>query len=191
MMRAKPLFDAKIAFLEEHSAHTSAHSSSSLLRHLLGTYEILHGWGMRPALCNAGLFHSIYGTETYRHTSIPPSLRARLRDLIGDEAEALVHIFCRMMRGSLFENLARPSGFSIRCRLSGEAVPLDVPQLVDLYHLSAANWLEQRPRFPPELQAERCAEYRALRRFVCERAQAAIDEAYGFEPECTPLDAPL
>ena len=33
------------------------------LSHLLGTRRLLVEWGERPAVCDAGLFHSAYGTE--------------------------------------------------------------------------------------------------------------------------------
>ena len=47
----------------EHDSHVP------FLSHLLGTRRLLVEWGERPALCDAGLFHSAYGTEYFPHTT--------------------------------------------------------------------------------------------------------------------------
>ncbi|WP_373371440.1 DUF6817 domain-containing protein [Stigmatella ashevillensis] len=174
------LFAAKIAFLGQHGAHQSGHSRSSLLRHLLGTYELLHAWGGRAALCNAGLFHSVYGTETYPHASVPLSLRDEVRALIGEEAEQLSYLFGAMVRDSLYENLGRSEGFSVCCWRTRESLPLSSAQLLDLYHLAVANWLEQHLRVPIERRYARRQEFSALRRHLDARACAALEVAYGF-----------
>lgn len=36
------------------------------LSHLAGTRRLLAEWGERPELCDAGLFHSAYGTEYFQ-----------------------------------------------------------------------------------------------------------------------------
>ena len=56
--------------------------------HLLGTRRLLVEWEARPALCDAGLFHSVYSTEYYELKAIPLSMRDEVRQLIGDEAES-------------------------------------------------------------------------------------------------------
>ena len=43
----------------EHDSHVP------FLAHLVGTARVLRSWGSRPALCDAGLFHSAYGTEYF------------------------------------------------------------------------------------------------------------------------------
>jgi hypothetical protein len=52
-------------------------------------------------ICDAGLFHSVYSTERYELKAIPLSMRDEVRQLIGDEAESLVGLFCMMRRKTL------------------------------------------------------------------------------------------
>ena len=55
----------RIEFLREAKIGELKHSEKGLLAHLLGTRKLLEQWGARAALCAAGLFHSVYGTDAY------------------------------------------------------------------------------------------------------------------------------
>ena len=46
------------------------HSGESLLSHLKGTKEILTQWDAPEYVCNAGLFHSVYGTQYFSRKKI-------------------------------------------------------------------------------------------------------------------------
>ena len=81
--------DQYLELLREVNAQGREHSGQGLLSHLLDTRRLLLG-GAWPALCHAGLFHSAYGTEGYQQAAVPLTMRSRVRDLIGGEAEALV-----------------------------------------------------------------------------------------------------
>src|SRR4051812_17460516 len=106
------------------AAHTAemAHSERRLLDHLLGTRQLLVDWGERAAVCDAGLFHSVYGTEHYLPSVIPLERRADVRGLIGDEAERLAWLFSTMNRDSFDANLSRNGSFAVENRLTQEAV---------------------------------------------------------------------
>ena len=80
-------------FLETLPSVRARHSGRELLDHLEGTYAILANWESPPHVCHAGLFHSIYGTKAFPLVSLDESARALLRQLIGDQAEALVYAF--------------------------------------------------------------------------------------------------
>jgi len=45
-------------FLREVNTQEIPHTERALLDHLLGTRQLLVEWGARPAVCDAGLFHS-------------------------------------------------------------------------------------------------------------------------------------
>src|SRR6185295_17698861 len=98
------------------------------------------------ALCDAGLFHSIYSTDHYELKAFPLSRRGEVQQLIGDEAESLVFLFCMMRRESLYDNLRKGRDFSVQHRLTGEWLPLTEDQFRDLITLSFANCLEAYPR---------------------------------------------
>jgi hypothetical protein len=57
----------------------------------MGTYKILQELNCSPTVCLAGLYHSVYGTESFEiPTKLHPSI---VIDLIGEEANRLVNIF--------------------------------------------------------------------------------------------------
>ncbi|MEK9696028.1 MAG: TIGR02466 family protein [Candidatus Poseidoniales archaeon] len=82
----------KFTFVEQIC--DSPHGKRKLSDHLLGVYKLLEGDGASQEVCDAGLFHSIYGTEVYRHKTL--TSRDIVRSIIGDEAENLAHMFCEL-----------------------------------------------------------------------------------------------
>jgi hypothetical protein len=122
------------------------HSDLGLLDHLLGTRQLLVEWGARPALCHAGLFHSVYGTEYYEPKAMPLIMRNEVQQLIGDEAESLAWLFCMIRRETLYGNSGREREFRVQHRLTNEWLPLTKIQFQDLLTLTFANCLEPFPR---------------------------------------------
>src|SRR5438045_6784881 len=80
-------------FLVSIGCHRVRHSGESLLSHLVGTYALLKGWGASEPECLAGLFHSVYGTVSFQADLDID--RARVREVIGPEAEHLASVFGR------------------------------------------------------------------------------------------------
>ncbi len=122
------------------------HTDRGLLDHLLGTRQLLVEWEARPALCDAGLFHSVYGTQYYELKAMPLTMRNGVQQLIGDEAESLAWLFCTMRRETLFQNLGREGEFRVQHRLTDEWLPLTKIQFQDLLTMTLANSFEAFPR---------------------------------------------
>lgn len=78
-------------FLIGLDANKTPHSGRTLYEHLKGVHDLLRDWDNEDHVCLAGLFHSIYGTNTFKHQSM--SDRGELVKLIGVKAELLVHYF--------------------------------------------------------------------------------------------------
>src|SRR6476646_4016281 len=116
--------EEKIRFLTKNAADTIPHSGRTLLDHLIGTHDLLETWPRREAVCDAGLFHSIYGTEHLPKVTVAPSMRFLVRKLIGDEAEKLAWIFGALQRESFDQNIPRRSGYSVLDRTNGKTIPL-------------------------------------------------------------------
>jgi uncharacterized protein DUF6817 len=112
-------------FLIDNGAARIRHSGRLLLEHLAGTHDLLQQWGNPKHVYTAGLFHSIYGTNYFRHGLITD--RIELQKQIGEEAEALVHIFAHADRPRAWfrYNIWPPQ------------------QLRELREIEAANLLEQ------------------------------------------------
>jgi hypothetical protein len=173
----------RLRFLRKASTEQMPHSEVGLFDHLLGTRRLLVEWEARPALCDAGLFHSVYSTESYELKAIPLSMRDEVRQLIGDEAESLVWLFCMMRRETLYQNLHKDKDLSIQHRLTGEWIPLTEGQFHDLVTMSFANCLEAFPRCPWHVRWNIRLGLRHFRNNAIRPAQSAFDriEAHWWE----------
>lgn len=83
-----------IDFLKSIDCHKTNHSGRTLLDHLIGVYRVLDDKYAPMHVCNAGLFHSVYGTAYFKPKTISLNNRDIIKDLIGEEAENLVFMFC-------------------------------------------------------------------------------------------------
>eukprot|EP01038_Epipyxis_sp_PR26KG_P005012 gene5012-6999_t len=122
--------------------------------HLKGVRSVLRNWKSAEHVCNAGLFHSIYGTEGFQGFKLPLSYRSKLRELIGPKAERLSWIFCMVDRLSVDKTLfleqnnelqkSRKFIFTSRPELGRFQIILESEQeWLDYLELSLADWLEQ------------------------------------------------
>jgi len=114
------------------------------LSHLLGTRRLLVAWGARPALCDAGLFHSAYGTEFFEPDA--PATRQEVRALIGAEAEAIAHAWCTIRR----DTIALEPPHEVDDREAGGRRALGGELAADIATLWAADTVEQLARMAPE-----------------------------------------
>jgi hypothetical protein len=167
--------EKRVSFLRAAGTEGMPHTEHGLLSHLLGTRQLLVDWDARPAVCDAGLFHSVYGTERYEGTAIPLSRRVEVRQLIGDEAEALAWLFGVMRRKTFDQNLGRPGEFTVQHRLTNEWLPLTTTQFHDLVTMTFANTLEAFPRMS-WIMRRNCRRYfRRFRRTALAGAQKTFD----------------
>jgi hypothetical protein len=141
--------ERRLDFLRTAGAERVEHSGENLLDHLLATRDVLAGWGARAALCDAALFHSVYGTQFLGDGIVGADQRHRVRELIGDEAEAVAWLWHSVRRESLRENLERDADFRIECA-DDTVAPISRQQFLDLVNLMIADAVEQLPRRGPE-----------------------------------------
>ena len=135
--------DAKIQFLRATGHAEMEHDSHvPFLSHLAGTRRILQRWGAREALCDAALFHSVYGTEFFEIKTIP--LRSRIQELIGSDAEEVAWLWCAIERTSL-----DPSTGTVVLRRDGSSMTISMSRIEDLATLWAADTVEQLARMEP------------------------------------------
>lgn len=131
-------------FLHTIGAHQVPHSGRTLLDHLTGTYELLTQWGSNEATCVAGLFHSVYGTQTFGHSLLDHDQRNHVRSMIGDAAEQLVFLFSTTDRDSFFENIGAADILLLN-GVNGEFIDVPPETLSALVEIEVANTLEQIP----------------------------------------------
>ncbi len=82
----------KLEYLMELGVFKIAHSGRTLGDHLVGTHDWLVKWGCPVTWCDAGLYHSVYGTETF--LKVTTENRDGVQKVIGMKAELLAHTFC-------------------------------------------------------------------------------------------------
>lgn len=147
------------------------------MAHLGAVRGLLLDWGARESLVDAGLFHSVYGTE-YFDAGIDGVTRDEVRAVIGGEAEALAWLWCTVRRDTIDAGTN-----SAVDRRSGEAVELQPRQVRDLAELWIADMVEQVERLPKgernpwrrleELAPLASAPARAAFAAACERLRSA------------------
>lgn len=80
-------------FLIESGTIDEEHFEGTLYEHLIGTWNILKELQCSDDVCNAGLFHSIYGTDIFKSITVSKDCRNEVKNLIGERAEKLVNYF--------------------------------------------------------------------------------------------------
>lgn len=134
--------------LNSIGADAVRHGSRSLSDHLRGTYRVLRKWGVRDAVAVAGMFHSIYSTESFGHQTVPLDRRPLVQELIGQEAERLAFLFAASPRNSLRQAIraipesGRTVNFNLKHRFQG-VEKLTMKEFWDLLTIDAANTAEQ------------------------------------------------
>ena len=88
-----PTPPSKFAFLQSLTSTAQHGSTKTFYQHLFNVYTYLKSRNAPAEVCDAGLFHSIYGTEFYKFHS-EQITRDVVRGFIGTYAEELVHVFC-------------------------------------------------------------------------------------------------
>jgi hypothetical protein len=120
------------------------HSGRTLFDHLVGTYALLRKQNAPEYVCLAGLFHSIYGTNIFRHPSVPINRRDLVVEMIGEPAERLAYIFCSCGRPkALVDAVGHGPPYQVKDYRSGETTPLSGEDMYDLLLIEVANLEDQ------------------------------------------------
>jgi len=131
--------------------HLIRHGTQSLEQHLVGTYDILTAWQQPRPVAYAGLLHSAYSTDVFKHQTFTFKERDRVRELVGERAERLAYLFCIVDRRDLLTatRAAVPGatdGFAVCNRLDGSRVDITRADAGDLVAIYMANAAEQSCR---------------------------------------------
>ncbi|WP_206788477.1 alpha/beta fold hydrolase [Amycolatopsis sp. MtRt-6] len=130
-----------LALLRDLGAGQVGHPGGNLLDHLRRTGEQVAEWGGSRRARLAALCHATYGTDGFPHPLLPPDRRTRLRAAIGDDAEALVHLYAACDRGRTYAHLGR-TPLPLTDRFTGEVVSLTGDDLTDFALLTIADELD-------------------------------------------------
>jgi hypothetical protein len=142
--RLKPLTDYLVSLGTDDVPHSG---DSAFLAHLIGVYRDLERWRCDQAVCEAGLFHSIYGTEKFKRFSLPLERRGEVQALIGERAERLAYLNCAMDRPSFDATVVRNDGrLHMVDRYTSQEIELLPADYDDLCWIQVCDWVEQVER---------------------------------------------
>lgn len=133
--------EQKISLLKKLGSHTTANQDGWMIDHLIGTRTLLEQWGASETLCDAGLFHAVYGTYGNSEKMLDVSRREDLAKLIGKEVEAIVYLYCACDRDKTYPNL-KNRVVIFRDRFNEQARYMTDSQLQNFCELTVANKLE-------------------------------------------------
>ncbi len=157
------------------------HTQKSYLAHLVGVHRYMRGLGCSEEICQAGLFHSLYGTERFQGFKLPVERRSEVRELIGERAERLAYLNCAMDRASMDRAVEKGDGpYRITDRLTGQEVELNQADFDDLCRVHLYDLLEQIQRLG-EWDYRR-APYRRMAKRLGPTAVEAYDRVFAQEP---------
>ena len=127
------------------------HFGRPLTAHLIDTAKWLDKWGASSTLVRAGAFHSIYGTEEFREKAVSLDQRPKFQQIIGQDAEALVYLFCMANRHTFIDGQVS-APYRIALPSLGTDVEIDDPTFTALLEIEAANIVDgalHQPDAPP------------------------------------------
>ena len=131
-------------FFKELDAAEIGHSENTYLSHASGVYRDLKSWKCAEELCDAGMFHSIYGTEIFQKFVLPLERRSDVQELIGPRAEHLAYLNCSLVRSSFDHSLKKSlEKYSFEDRFLQQEIEVSENEYNDLCLIHLCDWLEQ------------------------------------------------
>ncbi|GIW06906.1 MAG: hypothetical protein KatS3mg060_1711 [Dehalococcoidia bacterium] len=169
---------ALYALLLTHHTHENPHLAGSLIEHLVGTHDLLEQWGASRDLCNAGLFHSVYGTQLFAIQSVPFEKRGEIQAAIGQYAERIAYLFSVTNRRTFFDQVGslNPKLYDV---VQHQIEPVTHDELRDLIELEVANLVEflARTVMRPEFVETMSARFESARHLISPAGMAAARRA--------------
>ena len=120
------------AFKKQHNRRMGL----TLGEHLTNTYDDLKRMGAEEDVALAGGLHSIYGTNSFRQTSLGADKRPVIRGLFGERTERLAWLFSQINRPHCFEKE------SVKNWQTGEPVEISEKDFQDLQLIEVANLID-------------------------------------------------
>ncbi|ARN76321.1 DUF6817 domain-containing protein [Oceanicoccus sagamiensis] len=122
------------------------HLNGNLETHLYETYQLLVNWGNPDFVCDAGLYHAVYGTQAMKDLGIPckefsPSDRPNIRKIIGNNAENLVYLYGACDRDYFYPQIGSPNPI-YRDRFDQSEKRLPGSTMQNILEITMANELQ-------------------------------------------------
>lgn len=160
-----------LAVLDELKVDQVEHRHGSAREHLVRVHNFLLEWGNPPAVCLAGLFHNIYGTEMFKPQVAELSRRAEFAQRIGSEAEELAFMFCVSRRIGFFDDHPDPARPVLWDEVNKRRIVTTGARLAALIEIEIANSMEL---YSPDLglPAQRLSQLLQTAQWIAQRCTA-------------------
>lgn len=162
--------------LAERGAEAIAHPGGTLLAHLIRTEERLRAWGVADDLALAGLCHAAYGTDGFPQALFDRSDRSVLAQLIGTEAEAIVHLYGSCDRQVLHPQIGVVDRPRSRDRFTDTTRELTDDEVRAFVALTVANEVDIAVAGPPGAAEDWTTMAELFRRWEPLMPLAAVDD---------------
>jgi hypothetical protein len=160
-------------FLQSLGFDDVNHSKRTLFDHLVSTGSLLQEWGCSEDICLAGLFHAVYGTESFRYRSDLIVHREDIQEVIGMSAERIAWLFGISTSKSMWvqfnclvNSANEPSKFLLTHRITAEDLACERADLLALANITLANALDQAQHLPARYDEAKLATLRPLLPYV-------------------------
>lgn len=147
--------DQLFSKLQSLGAGEFEHLNGSLSMHLRGTEALLRQWGAADAVCGAGLYHAVYGTDGYNPALTVLAGRKNIAELIGVEAESLAYLFGACNRKVFYPRIGTDAQLMFADRFTNVEYHISLLQLTQLCEITLANELEIVSNSPQFIAAHR------------------------------------
>ncbi|KAH9308378.1 hypothetical protein KI387_036289, partial [Taxus chinensis] len=105
LQKIPQFFPCRGSVLVEVGASECSQKHGNFFQHLMDVYRNLKLWNAPDSIARCGLFHSAYSNSYVNLVISKPNVdRQKMRDLIGDEVEELVDMFCIVPRQPLIHD---------------------------------------------------------------------------------------
>lgn len=173
--------DNRVALARLHAlgAGEFIHVNGMLERHLQRTQRLLRRWGSRDALCLAGLYHAVYGTDGITGRLAGLDARRAIADVIGVEAERTVYLYGACDREGFHPRIGTPLQHLFVDRFVHSEYAIVDAQLRDFCELTVANELElalRSPRFRLRHGVELSHLFARMGNLLSDAARSAVSE---------------
>jgi pimeloyl-ACP methyl ester carboxylesterase len=140
-LATEPTVQRAFALQRSLGADRVEHPGGTLLAHLRRVHALIVEWCAPPRTRLAAVSHATYGTDGFPQALLPITERRRLDEVIGPDAERLVHLYGACDRSVTYRELGgRP--VRVRDRFTGATTSIDGPDLADFAVLTIANELD-------------------------------------------------
>ena len=125
-------------YISQAGGNLIDHPGGTLAAHLGRIAAMLQSWDLERSVVDAGHLHAAYGTEGFGIAIGNSVGQVELIDLVGEEAEELISLYCRCDRNASYSSWVSDKPYVVD-RENGNIVSINDVQRKALINITVAN----------------------------------------------------